>query len=192
MTSILPVVLAGGSGTRLWPLSREHKPKQFLPLLGAQTMLQQTDQRLEGLNCLAPIVICTEQHRFFAAEQLRQIDQGDATILLEPVGRNTAPAIALDALRATARGDDPLLLVLAADHVIADVPAFHQTISQAVESALGGSLVTFGIVPVRPETGYGYIERGEALMAGWRVAQFVEKPDLQRAATYLSTGRYYW
>lgn len=192
MTSILPVVLAGGSGTRLWPLSREHKPKQFLPLLGSQTMLQQTIQRLDGLGCLAPFVICNEQHRFLAAEQLRQIGQSAATILLEPVGRNTAPAIALAALQATAHGDDPLLLVLAADHVITDVSAFHQAVRQAADLALGGSLVTFGIVPDRPETGYGYIERGDAMGEGWRVAQFVEKPDLIRAAAYLETCRYYW
>ncbi|WP_322998795.1 mannose-1-phosphate guanylyltransferase/mannose-6-phosphate isomerase [Castellaniella sp.] len=192
MTSILPVVLAGGSGTRLWPLSREHKPKQFLPLLGPQTMLQQTIQRLDGTDCLAPIVICNEQHRFLAAEQLRQIGRADSTILLEPVGRNTAPAIALAALQATAQGDDPLLLVLAADHVIADVPAFHRAIRQACELAADGRLVTFGIVPDRPETGYGYIERGDPTGTGWQVAQFVEKPDARRAAEYLSTGRYYW
>jgi mannose-1-phosphate guanylyltransferase len=192
MTSLLPVVLAGGSGTRLWPLSREHKPKQFLSLLGPQTMLQQTIRRLDGLDCAAPMVICNEQHRFLAAEQLRQIDQTDATILLEPMGRNTAPAIALAALRAMAQGDDPLLLVLAADHVIADIPAFHRAIAQARALALDGHLVTFGIVPDQPETGYGYIERGDPIAAGWRVARFVEKPDAQRAADYLATGRYYW
>ena len=192
MTSLLPVVLAGGSGTRLWPLSREHKPKQFLSLLGPQTMLQQTIRRLDGLDCAAPMVICNEQHRFLAAEQLRQIDQTDATILLEPMGRNTAPAIALAALRGMAQGDDPLLLVLAADHVIADIPAFHRAIAQARALALDGHLVTFGIVPDQPETGYGYIERGDPIAAGWRVARFVEKPDAQRAADYLATGRYYW
>ncbi len=192
MTSLLPVVLAGGSGTRLWPLSREHKPKQFLSLLGPQTMLQQTIRRLDGLDCAAPMVICNEQHRFLAAEQLRQIDQTDATILLEPIGRNTAPAIALAALRAMAQGGDPLLLVLAADHVIADIPAFHRAIAHARELALDGHLVTFGIVPDQPETGYGYIERGDPVAAGWRVARFVEKPDAQRATDYLATGRYYW
>ncbi|WP_103035914.1 mannose-1-phosphate guanylyltransferase/mannose-6-phosphate isomerase [Castellaniella caeni] len=193
MTSILPVVLAGGSGTRLWPLSREHKPKQFLSLVGSQTMLQQTILRLNGVDDrLAPIVICNEQHRFLAAEQLRQIGQADATILLEPVGRNTAPAIALAALRATAQGDDPLLLALAADHVITDISAFHQAIMQARSLAVAGRLVTFGIVPDRAETGYGYIERGAPIAAGWGVTGFVEKPDARRAAEYLSTGRYYW
>ncbi len=192
MTAILPVVLAGGSGTRLWPLSREHKPKQFLPLLGQQTMLQQTILRLEGLACAAPMVICNEQHRFLAAEQLRQIDQAGAEILLEPIGRNTAPAIALAALRALAQGDAPLLLVLAADHVIADVSAFHRAITQARDLALDGHLVTFGIVPDRPETGYGYIERGDPVAAGWRVARFVEKPDAQSATDYLASGHYYW
>ncbi len=192
MTAILPVVLAGGSGTRLWPLSREYKPKQFLPLVGPQTMLQQTILRLDGLNCRTPFVICNEQHRFLAAEQLRQIDQGEASILLEPMGRNTAPAIALAALQAIAQGDDPLLLVLAADHVIADVPAFHQAIMRARVLALNGHLVTFGIVPDRAETGYGYIERGSPVADGWRVTRFVEKPDAQQAAEYLAAGRYYW
>lgn len=192
MSSILPVVLAGGSGTRLWPLSREHKPKQFLALVGAQTMLQQTIQRLGGLDCLAPLVICNEQHRFLAAEQLRQIDRADAKILLEPVGRNTAPAIALAALQAIAQGDDPLLLVLAADHVITDIPAFHRAVMRAQRLAQEGRLVAFGIVPDRPEIGYGYIQRGDVLATGWKVARFVEKPDLRTAEQYLATGSYYW
>lgn len=192
MSSMVPVILAGGSGTRLWPLSREHKPKQFLPLLGEKTMLQETITRLDGLGCAAPYVICNEQHRFLAAEQLRQIGQAQASILLEPVGRNTAPAIALAALQATAGGESPLLLVLAADHVIRDVPAFHAAVRQAQGLAQQGYLLTFGIVPDRPETGYGYIEQGEPLQDGWRVAQFVEKPDAETASHYLSTGRYYW
>ena len=190
--SIQPVVLAGGSGTRLWPLSREHKPKQFLPLAGDQSMMQQALGRLHGLPCRAPMLICNEQHRFLAAEQLRQLGVEGAAILLEPVGRNTAPAIALAALRAVDQGEDPLLLVLAADHVIRDVQAFHRAVGQAQVLAAQGRLVTFGIVPDRPETGYGYIERGEPLEDGWQVGRFVEKPDAERAAQYLASGRHYW
>ncbi|HEX7387961.1 MAG TPA: mannose-1-phosphate guanylyltransferase/mannose-6-phosphate isomerase [Castellaniella sp.] len=189
--AVLPVILAGGSGTRLWPLSREHQPKQFLPLLGKETMLQQTLRRLDGLACAAPIVICNEQHRFLAAEQLRQMG-AQATILLEPAGRNTAPAIALAALQSLAQGEDPLLLVLAADHVIQDVAAFHAAIHQAAELAVQGKLVAFGVVPDRAETGYGYIERGAAMGPGWQVSRFVEKPDADRAAQYLASGQYYW
>jgi mannose-1-phosphate guanylyltransferase len=190
--SLQPVILAGGAGTRLWPSSREYKPKQFLNLLGDQSLLQQAVGRLQGLDCRPPYVICNEVHRFLAAEQLRQAGAGDAGIFLEPVARNTAPAIALAALQATSGGDDPLLLVLAADHVIRDAEAFHQAIARAAVLAERGCLVTFGIVPIRPETGYGYIERGDPLEAGWRVARFVEKPDEATAAGYLSTGRYYW
>lgn len=189
---IRPVILAGGSGTRLWPLSREHWPKQFLSLLGPDTMLQQTLRRLDGLDCTPPIVICNEAHRFLAAEQLRQIGVTPAALLLEPVGRNTAPAIALAALHATAGGDDPLLLVLAADHVIRDVAAFHHAVGKACDLGIQGKLVAFGIVPDRPETGYGYIERGVPLGEGWRVARFVEKPDAERAAQYQASGRHYW
>ncbi|MER1969086.1 sugar phosphate nucleotidyltransferase [Castellaniella sp. GW247-6E4] len=170
---IQPVILAGGSGTRLWPLSREHKPKQFLPLAGDQSMMQQALGRLDGLPCRAPMLICNEQHRFLAAEQLRQLGVEGAQILLEPVGRNTAPAIALAALRALDQGEDPLLLVLAADHVIQDVGAFHRAVGQAQVLAAQGRLVTFGIVPDRPETGYGYIERGEPLEDGWQVGRLL-------------------
>ena len=160
-----PIVLAGGTGSRLWPLSRELMPKQFLTLLGNNSMLQVTLARLQGLEAALPIVICNEEHRFIAAEQLRQINQLQHNIILEPVGRNTAPAITLAALSARRKGQDPLLLVLAADHVIRDVPAFHQAIATATELAKADKLVTFGIVPTTPEIGYGYIRRGAKITA---------------------------
>lgn len=190
--TVQPVVLAGGAGTRLWPLSREHHPKQFLALTGVQSMMQQALGRLAGLPCVAPYVICNEQHRFLAAEQLRQAGVAGASLLLEPVARNTAPAITLAALRATEQGNDPILLVLAADHVIADTAAFHCAVNQATDLAAQGKLVTFGIVPSRPETGYGYIERGKPIGEGWQVKRFVEKPDATRAAQYLASGQHYW
>ncbi|MFN3586615.1 MAG: mannose-1-phosphate guanylyltransferase/mannose-6-phosphate isomerase, partial [Moraxellaceae bacterium] len=192
--TLLPVIMAGGSGTRLWPLSRELHPKQFLTLPGQQfSMLQMTVQRLEGLESRLPLVISNESHRFIAAEQLRQLDKLAHNILLEPEGRNTAPAIALAALRAQADGDDPLLLVLAADHLIADTAAFKACIRRAIPLAESGKLVTFGIVPTHAETGYGYIQRGEALQEGaFRVAAFVEKPDLATAEGYVASGNYDW
>ena len=191
---ILPVIMAGGTGSRLWPMSRELYPKQFLRLNGEQSMLQDTVTRLNGLNISAPILICNEQHRFLAAEQLRQINQPSNNIILEPVGRNTAPAIALAALSATVNGDDPLLLVLAADHVIENTAAFHQAVQSAVPLAGLGKLVTFGIVATGPETGYGYIQRGTAFEGAdaFGVKRFVEKPDLDTAQQYLDTGEYYW
>jgi mannose-1-phosphate guanylyltransferase len=191
----LPVILAGGSGSRLWPLSRQLNPKQFLPLLGERTMLQETVVRLDGLGASAPLLICNEEHRFLAAEQMRDLGRGEATIMLEPVGRNTAPAITLAALRATSAGEDPLLMVLAADHLIRDVDSFHAAIRIAVPLAEGGRLVTFGIVPDRAETGYGYIERGRAIEGeegGFAVARFVEKPDLATAEGYVAGGEHYW
>lgn len=189
---IIPVVMAGGSGTRLWPLSRTLLPKQFLPLTGGNTMLQQTLLRLDGLEVESPITICGEEHRFTVAEQLQSIgDKG--TIILEPVGRNTAPAIALAANKAIAEKEgDPLLLVLAADHVIDDQKSFQDTIEQAIPLALEGKLVTFGIVPQSAHTGYGYIKRGGAISTGYRVDSFVEKPDLNTAKNYLESGEYYW
>jgi len=192
---ILPVVLAGGSGSRLWPLSRTHYPKQLLKLFGEATMLQQTLQRLEGLEGLSnPVVVCNEEHRFMVAEQLQEIGQTRASILLEPVGRNTAPALALAALQACDLEDDPLLLVLAADHTIRDIPAFHRAINAALATADSGKLVTFGIQPSHPETGYGYIKtRGQPDAEGaYPVERFVEKPDRATAERYLEEGGYYW
>lgn len=192
MVNFLPVVMAGGSGSRLWPLSRQLNPKQFLSLADNLTMLQATLRRLGGLEHSIPCLICNEQHRFLAAEQLRQLGMEQANILLEPVGRNTAPAIALAALQAVQAADDPILLVLAADHLIQDVPAFHTSILAALPLAADGKLVTFGIVPGHPETGYGYIEKGVAVGDGFAVSRFVEKPDLTTAAEYLASGDYFW
>ncbi|WP_272912515.1 mannose-1-phosphate guanylyltransferase/mannose-6-phosphate isomerase [Tolumonas lignilytica] len=192
---ILPVIMAGGSGSRLWPLSREIYPKQFLKLDGEYTMLQATVQRLGELDCPQPLVICNEEHRFLVAEQLRYLDKLAHNIILEPVGRNTAPAIALAALIAkqtAGRNEDPLLLVLAADHVIRDEAAFTASVKQAIPHAEAGKFVTFGIVPTHAETGYGYIRRGAEIGAAYTVAQFVEKPNMQTAEGYLQSGEYYW
>ncbi len=186
--SICPVIMAGGSGTRLWPLSRATHPKQFLRLHGESTMLQATIKRISELNIQSSITICNEEHRFFVAEQLREIDQL-GTIILEPAGRNTAPAIALAALIAE---DDPLLLVLPADHVIQNEAAFREAVKRAVPLAEAGKLVTFGIVPSEPHTGYGYIKRGADLSEGFEVEAFVEKPNLVAAQDYFSSGKFYW
>lgn len=190
---LTPVILAGGSGTRLWPLSRQLYPKQFLPLLGVKTMLQQTIERLHGLDCQAPIVVCNEEHRFLAAEQLRQTGMDDGAIILEPVPKNTAPAIALAAHEALRRDEEAMLLVLPADHLIEDTASFHAAVKKALPAAEEGNLVTFGIVPHRPETGYGYIRRGrEQGKEVFNVLAFVEKPDEATAKEYLKTGGYYW
>ncbi|MGC8520143.1 MAG: sugar phosphate nucleotidyltransferase, partial [Steroidobacteraceae bacterium] len=171
---LTPVILSGGAGTRLWPLSRELYPKQLLALTGERTMIQQTALRLEGLSAAAPVVVCNEAHRFLVAEQLREIHIPPQSIVLEPMGRNTAPAIALAAHAALKRSGaaDPLLLVLPADHVIRDVPAFQKAVTAALAAASDGRLVTFGIVPTSPETGYGYIRLGDDLApcVGARVA----------------------
>src|SRR5579864_1168946 len=165
---LTPVILSGGAGTRLWPLSRELYPKQLLALTGERTMLQQTALRLEGLSAISPVVVCNEAHRFLVAEQLRQIRIEPKSLVLEPFGRNTAPAIALAAhaalksVAASDAGADPVLLVLPADHVIRDVPAFQKAVRVALSAAVQGKLVTFGIVPSAPETGYGYIQRATA------------------------------
>ncbi|MGX9418428.1 mannose-1-phosphate guanylyltransferase/mannose-6-phosphate isomerase [Vibrio sp. WJH972] len=190
---ILPVIMAGGSGSRLWPLSRTHYPKQFLSLTSDSTMLQNTIERLDDIDHLAPFIICNDEHRFIVAEQLRSSSLSHSGIVLEPVGRNTAPAVAIAALNAVKNGDDPLLLVLAADHVIKNQAAFTDSVNKAKLQAQQGKLVTFGIVPTAPETGYGYIKQGNALDASsYEVAQFVEKPDLDTAKSYLSEGGYYW
>lgn len=191
MNDLLPVILSGGSGTRLWPLSREAYPKQFLALAGKLTMLQATWQRVSPIAARAPMVVANEEHRFVVAEQLQQIGVQPQAILLEPVGRNTAPAIAIAALEATRHGDDALLLVLPSDHVIADEAAFHAAVLRALPAAEAGKLVTFGIVPNGPETGYGYIKAatGDDVRA---VDRFVEKPDAGTAAAYVNSGEYFW
>ncbi len=217
---LIPVILSGGSGTRLWPLSRELYPKQLLPLVGDRTMLQETAARVEGLEDLgAPVVVCNESHRFMVAEQLRESGAEPQAIVLEPVGRNTAPAVAVAALVALEKagvaadapaakrlarraGDvpqaqpagapDPLLLVLPADHVIRDVEAFRAAVMSGRPAAEAGALVTFGVVPDRPETGYGYIRREPGKGPAYPVAEFVEKPDAATAATYLESGDYFW
>lgn len=186
---ITPVILAGGSGTRLWPLSRAGHPKQFLALNGSKTMLQQTVERLSGLTMTESIIICNEEHRFFVAEQMREID-ALGKIILEPEGRNTAPAIALASL--LEKENDPLLLVLAADHIIADQQAFTEAVMKAVPLAEAGKLVTFGIVPTEPHTGYGYIEASASLADAYEVSAFKEKPDRDTASHYLADGGYYW
>lgn len=190
-----PVVLAGGSGSRLWPKSRAALPKQFLRLTSNLTMLQDTVARLEGTQAEQPIVICNDSHRFLVAEQLRQQNIEHGGILLEPMGRNTAPAIALAALHASLNGEDPTLLVLAADHLINDNEAFHKAIAQAEVLAEQGKLVTFGIVPDSAHVGYGYIRSGAKVAqveVGFDVAEFVEKPDLATAQQYVDSGNYFW
>ncbi len=198
MTELLPVILCGGSGTRLWPLSRETYPKQFLSLAGEQTMLQDTALRLQGMPAhvplaSAPILVCNAEHRFLAAGQLAAIGIAQPQIVLEPTGRNTAPALTLAALQATAHGADPLLLAMPADHVVTDRPALHAAVAQAHAVASAGAMVTFGIVPNRPETGYGYIQRGAAQDRGaYAIASFAEKPDAATAQRYLDSGEYLW
>lgn len=195
-----PIILCGGSGTRLWPLSREQYPKQLLALNGDMTLLQATAQRMNkspgktGWKLLAPIVVANEDYRFITAEQLRQADVKAATILLEPIGRNTAPALTLAALAALQTGDDPVLLVMPADHVITDTTAFRTAVDLGLSYAEAGKLITFGIKPTHPETGYGYIHaigsqpQDDALA----IREFVEKPDALVAERYVASGEYFW
>ena len=191
MLPIVPVILSGGSGTRLWPLSREAYPKQFLPLVGEDTMLQATWKRVASIAGKAPIVVANQEHRFMAAEQLRECNVQPQALILEPIGRNTAPAIAIAALQVLAGDEDALLLVLPSDHVVRDQKAFHLAVTEAATAAETGKLVTFGIVPTAPETGYGYIKAtsGEGARA---VDRFVEKPDLATAESYVASGEYFW
>lgn len=191
---IVPVILSGGAGTRLWPMSRELYPKQLLALAGDQTMLQETITRLDGLLQIdQPLIVCNEAHRFMVAEQVRLLDKSPHAIILEPCGRNTAPAVALAALHMLEQEEDPVMLVLPADHLIQDVDEFQRVISSAVVRAEQGALVTFGIVPTHAETGYGYIEaesnnKDQAVA----VVNFVEKPDQVTAQRYVNSGNYYW
>lgn len=216
---ILPVVLSGGSGTRLWPLSRELYPKQLLPLVDENTMIQNTVTRLNGIAEMGPpLIVCNESHRFMVAEQMRLINVKPSAVVLEPVGRNTAPAVAIAALQAMKGGADPVLLVLPADHVIKDLAAFHNTVEEGARLADAGGLITFGIVPDKPETGYGYIKKGRQIknkieaevkakvkskkdsrithstlpVTAYKVDCFEEKPDLAKAKKFISSGEYLW
>jgi mannose-1-phosphate guanylyltransferase / mannose-6-phosphate isomerase len=189
-----PVILSGGSGTRLWPMSRKLLPKQFLALLSRHTLFQETALRVQPMEgCAPPIVVCNDEQRFLAADQLREIGIEAAPMILEPVGRNTAPAIAVAALAARERDPEALLLVLPSDHTVTKPETFRKDAGKALELAQQGHLVTFGIVPAAPETGFGYIERGKPVgEAAWQVATFREKPDRATAETLVSSGRFFW
>jgi mannose-1-phosphate guanylyltransferase/mannose-6-phosphate isomerase len=190
---LTPVLLSGGVGSRLWPVSRETHPKQFQPLAGELSMLQQTLQRTSGMEETRPLVVCNEEHRFMVAEQLRQVDLQASALILEPRGRNTAPAVALAAIQALAKDRDALLLVLPADHLIREVDAFVEAVGKAVPLAQQGRLVTFGVVPSAAETGYGYIKCGESLDTDlYDLERFVEKPDAATAQAYVDSGSYLW
>jgi len=192
MSKIVPVIMAGGSGTRLWPLSRTQYPKQFLKLTSNElTMFQETLKRLESLECDDVIVLCNEEHRFLVAEQLREVGVS-ATIILEPIGKNTAPAIALAAIIEKNKNNDSILLVLAADHVINNVNGFIDSVRKATVLAENNKLVTFGIKPTHPETGYGYIKKGSDFLTGNIIDKFVEKPDAQTAIEYVNSNQYFW
>jgi mannose-1-phosphate guanylyltransferase/mannose-6-phosphate isomerase len=185
--------MSGGAGTRLWPASRSDRPKQFLPLIDDRTMVKATLDRIEGLDIDPPLVVANRAHADLVARELAAAGHDPERMILEPFGRNTAPAAAVAALELTASGADPLMLLLPADHVIDDVTTFHDAVEHAADLAAGGRLVTFGIVPSSPETGYGYIKTGRAVdEAAFEVARFVEKPDLETARAYLSGGNYVW
>lgn len=195
--NIIPVILSGGTGSRLWPLSRMSYPKQFLKLCSSNTLIQDTLLRVSNLSIKKNIVICNEEHRFIVAEQLREINQlHNSSIILEPTGKNTAPAIALASFLAqnlSNQNEDNILLVLAADHYIADPEKFIDSINESIDYALNDRLVTFGITPYKPETGYGYIKKGEALSRNvYNVESFVEKPDAVNAQLYINSGSYLW
>lgn len=186
---ICPVILSGGSGSRLWPLSREYYPKQLLALTSERTLLQETAHRLDGIdNVLSPIIVCNEEHRFLVAEQLRQVRVSPSSIILEPVGRNTAPALTLAAMSLLDKDMDPIMLVMPADHIISDIEAFQAIVKDGASLAAKDRLVTFGIVPESPATGYGYIKKGE----GTDIVAFVEKPGEEAAIAYLESGDYLW
>ena len=194
-STIYPVILSGGSGTRLWPLSRTALPKQFLPLVSESTLFQETVLRLKGLsNVSAPLVVCNNDHRFLAAEQMQAIDTQPLLHILEPAGRNTAPAVAVAAFAALDKSEDAILLVMAADHLIQDVEGFHRAVQKAGSLAQQDRLVTFGIKPDKPSTGFGYIEKGDTLAEedSFSVSRFVEKPDLDTAKAFLASGKFFW
>ncbi len=199
-TYLIPTILCGGAGTRLWPLSRDEYPKQLLALTGAETMLQDTIKRMNSfahatIELAQPIIVCNENHRFLVAEQVKNMAADRITIILEPCGRNTAPALTVAALHAIIKGDDPLLLVMPADHFIKNIVDFHHAVSTGIPSALTGGIVTFGVVPNEPETGYGYIhvDREKPIADQvFPIIRFVEKPDRKTAESYLETGEYYW
>ena len=199
MVSICPVILCGGSGTRLWPLSRETYPKQYISLSSKneQSLLQNTIKRLSGLkNICKPIMLCNEDHRFLVAEQLRAIGTNPNTILLEPEGRNTAPAIAISAIKALEIEEDPILLILSSDHEIKNEQKFIKVIEAGLDFASKNKLVTFGVIPSRPETGFGYIQSDKAFLPnkieGKNIEKFIEKPDLKTAQEYLKDMRFTW
>ncbi|HEX7034347.1 MAG TPA: mannose-1-phosphate guanylyltransferase/mannose-6-phosphate isomerase [Pseudomonadales bacterium] len=194
MDSVIPVILAGGTGSRLWPLSRELFPKQFHALFGGDSLLQNTLRRARRVSGQAPVIVCNEEHRFLVAEQCRSLDTPCRRIVLEPQGRNTAPAIALAAFEVCRAHGDGILLVLPSDHVITDLDAFALAVERAAAAAEGGALVTFGVQPTAPETGYGYIEAPGARVgdAATPVRSFVEKPDAATAEAYLASGGYFW
>jgi mannose-1-phosphate guanylyltransferase/mannose-6-phosphate isomerase len=186
------VIMAGGSGSRLWPVSRSNFPKQFINLMTSNSMLQDTLMRAPSETKTSPYVICNESTRFLVAEELQKINVQNPNIILEPEGRNTAPAIALAAFDALKKRHDPVLVVLASDHVIKDEKAFHEALNSAEHAALNDKLVTFGIVPTHPETGYGYIKKGQQSSEGFEVTEFVEKPNLETAEVYFASSDYLW